>query len=544
MTAGGAEPTIPAENSELLRTMTPAQRDAVLADDPVLCVVAGAGSGKTGVLTARVARRCADGTASAERSLVCTFSRKAAEELRNRLYRLGVGGVSAGTIHGLALRIVSESRDRFGGPAPLVLGDRRRLLAPLLGNDTRMMAAIETEIGWAKARLASPDTYEELALESRRTLRVPAAAIAEAYATYEAERRRRGVLDLDDLLHEAATAIGSDPGFAEALRWRSRHLYVDEMQDVNPAQFALLRAICGDRPDLFVVGDPDQSIYGWNGADPELLAHLADLFPGARVLRLDLNHRSSPAIVRCAEAVLGAAGRRRSARPDGPLPGLRRLGTDLAEAEWVARQVWLAHRPRRRWSHIAVLARTNAQLTAVATALGTQRIPCALASGELAPASDLGQPGEDGMVVGSPPGEGATDGPGDAVVLSTFHRAKGLQWPCVFVIGLSERFVPVPSARSAAALAEEQRLLYVALTRAEEELTCSWAAEDGAGRSNERCRWLALFEDERAVLEREQAPADPGSVASHLARLRSLVGGGAPTAAPVVPLRRAGRARR
>jgi DNA helicase-2/ATP-dependent DNA helicase PcrA len=511
--------------------LTAAQREAVMADDPVICVLAGAGAGKTGVLTLRVARRANDGTAAAEHTLVCTFSRKAADELRSRLYRLGVVGVTAGTIHRLALRILRDWRDDQGGPVPAVLGDRRRLLESVLSHQLGNRATalnLEAEIGWAKAKMIGPGHYEEAARLAGRAVRVPLGAIAELFSAYEQERRRLGVLDLDDLLLESATAIEASPTFADAVRWRFRHLFVDEMQDVNAAQFRLLGALVGGNPDLFVVGDPNQSVYGWNGADPQLLANLPEAFPGTRVIRLDDNHRCSPAIVSLAAAALdGPAPQPTSTRNEGSLPVVAVHDSDADEARWVARQAWLAHRPGRRWSHIGVLARTNAQLRAIADALGEQRVPFTFASGDSGPASDL-DASADGSV--GPRSDGEMPDPGqesnDGVVLSTFHRAKGLQWPCVFVIGVSEGLVPLGSARSDAALDEERRLLYVAMTRAEDELWCSWARQAGnhEGRNPRRpSRWLGGIERARAAVEQEQAPTRPETVAAHVAHLRALV---------------------
>ena len=159
------------------------------------------------------------------------------------------------------------------------------------------MAQLETEIGWAKARLVTPADYEAAARRAQRRPAMGAARVAELYTRYEADRRRRGVLDLDDLLWRCADALEEDGRFAAAVRWRFRHLFVDEMQDVNPAQFRLLTCLLGDEPDLCVVGDPNQSVYGWNGADPTLLDRLPSLLPGTRVLRLDENHRCSPQVV-------------------------------------------------------------------------------------------------------------------------------------------------------------------------------------------------------------------------------------------------------
>jgi len=541
--------------------LTPAQREAVTADDPVICLLAGAGTGKTRVLTLRVARRAHEGSARPERVLVCTFSRKAAQELRHRLWALDVGDVRAGTFHRTALQLLRQHHADRGGTAPQILPDRRAVLASVLatepgGGRRSPVGQVDTEIGWAKARLIGPEEYEE---EARRYGRRPvggAGAMADRYARYEEARRRRRVLDLDDLLWRAADLLADDPTFAAAVRWRNRHLLVDEMQDVNAAQFRLLRLLAGDDPDLFVVGDPNQSVYGWNGADPTLLDRLPDAFPGARVLRLDQNHRCSPQVVAVAAAALGIAGSTSDAagagpdgaddaagptstRADGPVPRVVGLDTDAGEAGWVARQAWLAHRPGRRWDQIAVLARTNGQLQMLAEALRAARVPARLAEPAAGPASDLRTRwAADGRALVQPVGddpEAATDDGDDelrdAVVLTTFHRAKGLQWPAVFVAGLSEGLVPIASARTPAARDEERRLLYVALTRAEAELTCSWARwsdgraqADGAA-ARERCRWLADVERTCATLAAAQAPTDPEQVSARFATLRALASG-------------------
>ena len=503
-----------------------------MADDAVLCVLAGAGTGKTGVLTLRVARRCADRSTTARHTLVCTFSRKAAGELGKRLDGLGVSGATTGTIHRLALVVLRDWRDRLGAAQPLILGDRRRVIAAVLGSGDGLehrARILDTEIAWAKAQACGPDQYEDLARKTRRHVRLPLDAVAEFFAAYQAECRKRGVLDLDDLLLEALAAIEGDERFAEALRWRFRHLFVDEFQDLNAVQFRLIQALCGSTPDLFVVGDPNQSIYGWNGADPALLTRFADLFGGARIVRLDDNHRSSPAIVRFASAALGVPVPPRSTRAQGPVPLIIENETDVEEADWAAGRARLSHQSGGRWSGIALLARTNAQLRIVAEVLHRQGIPYRFAAGDVEPASDLGAADRDGTVQGDPAEQSATDEHGDALILSSFHRSKGLQWRSVIVIGLNEGTVPIASARSTAALDEERRLLYVALTRAEDELACSWVSGAGVRGTARRLRsrWLAAMERERDALEVERAPADADAVASHLALLRSIVSDGA-----------------
>jgi superfamily I DNA/RNA helicase len=285
-----------------------------------------------------------------------------------------------------------------------------------------------------------------------------------------------------------------------------------------------------------VVGDPNQSVYGWNGADPTLIDRLPSLLPGTRVIALDENHRCSPQVLAVATAALGlgaggpddaaapGAGRPAptSTRPDGPIPALVAHQTDDDEAAWVAHQVWLAHRPGRSWSQIAVLARTNAQLDVVGEALARAMIPHRHAGADLAPASDLRAADREASA-GSTPTEGGQ------VVLATFHRAKGLQWPVVFVVGVSAGLVPIASARNADAKAEERRLLYVALTRAEDQLACSWArfrGEKSAGGAAERAPspWLAPMTRAVDSLTRQSAPLRPRDAARRVAELRARLG--------------------
>ncbi len=586
---------------ELVAGLEPAQREAVLADDPVVCVLAGAGTGKTRVLTLRVARRVRDKSAHPTHVLVCTFSRKAADELRDRLFTLDVGReVQAGTFHRTALRLITHHRQERGRPPPAIVADRRPLLADLLEDGRRAprerpgaragagpqrhdarstgrrrsdVARLDAEIGWAKARLIGPTDFEEAARQAGRRPFVSAARVAELYDRYEVARRQRGALDLDDLLWHCGDLLEQDDAFARAMRWWHRHLFVDEMQDMNDAQYRLLCLLVGDEPDLFVVGDPNQSVYGWNGADPELLQRVTEEHAGTRVVHLETNHRSAGPVVRIAAAALGKDVPPQSARVDGPLPTVVCLGDDEEEARWVARRVWLAHRPGRRWSSIAVLARTNAQLVGIAAALDAEHVPHRVSGAEVGPASDVRDPGDrpgdrpadspDDRPAGAtrhekpdgsgrepdgrePDGSGRDpdwrepDGSGsdgtpfaspddDAVVLSTLHRAKGLQWRTVFVIGVSDGLIPLVTARSHAAKAEERRLFYVALTRAEEELTCSWAlrpaGETALGGTPERrpSPWLSSVEQVLAQLREDAAEAGPSRAAERLAEIRNML---------------------
>jgi superfamily I DNA/RNA helicase len=519
--------------------LTVAQREAIESDQPLLCVVAGAGAGKTRVLTLRVARRVRDGSIEPDRTLVTTFSRKAAEELRTRLYSLGVSGVKAGTFHRTALGLLHEHRELRGRPLPQLLPDRRRLLADVATGDARRTRALDGEIGWAKARLVAPDHYEAEAHRHRRRSGMSPEQVADAYARYETERSRRRLLDFDDLIVACADALAGDSEFADSIRWRTRHLFVDEMQDVNPAQFRLLTAMLADEPDLFVVGDPNQSVYGFNGADPGLLDRLPEILRGTSVIRLDENHRCTPQVVAVATAVLrdgGAVGEvvpPRSTRVDGPVPKVVSHASDGEEAAWAAAQAKLSRTPGRPWSSIAVLTRTNAQLATVQAAMDAARVPSMIAGADLGPASDLRperrrrgtDQDEDGVAARPDPGDR------DRVVLTTFHRAKGLQWPTVIVLGLGTGLMPIASAQGPAAVDEERRLLYVALTRSEEELWCSWFERSGDEAARTRgargpSPWLAPIERAIAELEKEAAPTAVAEVSARVAELRRRLADG------------------
>jgi DNA helicase-2/ATP-dependent DNA helicase PcrA len=480
-----------------LEGLTESQARAVASDARALCVVAGAGSGKTRVLTLRMARRVRDGSAAENHTVACTFTRKAARELQQRLARYGISvsppaptgatvepGVRAGTIHRLALGLIRRHALDSGRPVPTVDGDRVARLHRITG-DRAVAAAVDLEIGWAKAQCLPPEGYADAAVRAGRATLVAPDRVVEVFGDYQASLRRAERVDLDDILVQATERLAGDEAFAERARWRYRHLFVDEFQDINPAQYAFVDALGGADKDLCVVGDPNQAIYGWNGADPTLLGRLAQLVPGLETVALDDNHRSTPQVVAAAVAALGDSGvvPPRSAASDGPAPVVTAFDDAIAEAEGIA-AVLLARRDEGvAWNEQAVLARTHDQLVDITAALGRAGIPVRMASSP--------DPG----TVNDGPEEYETLG---AVELATFHRAKGLEWTAVCVAGLEDGYVPIVHAGNDASRAEERRLLYVALTRASRELHCSWARTraTGAGRTAERrpSPWLAPIE--------------------------------------------------
>jgi DNA helicase-2/ATP-dependent DNA helicase PcrA len=571
------------QSDALLRGLTGPQRQAVLCDATPLSVLAGAGSGKTTVLTRRVARRLFDGSAEADHTLVVTFTRKASRELRSRLWRLQVPGpVWAGTFHAAAYAQLRRHWADTGVRPPAMIDDPRRMLrrvidAPdVLAPD--VLSSVLAEIQWAQARLLDPDTYAEGASLAGRRSTLALDQVADIYRRYVEAKRTHGVIDLNDLLTRCAELLEQDTAVAAAARWRIRHLYVDEFQDVNPAQWRLLNAWLAGRRDLFAVGDPRQAVYGWNGADPSLLDRLPELIPGTEVLHLDANHRSTPQVIAAARAVLDTSDHVVGERPDGPLPVVAGFDDDSDEANAVARWLRVMHRPGRPWSHLAVLARTNARLGPIAAALDQAAIPYrvgpspragtemrqaiaalrAMASGrplrsalaDLSVPDDVADPSRRPISGAIPPAlarladEHALDEPGasvggflawvtatvgdaslsevdpdtDCVELSTFHRAKGLEWPVVALVGLEDGLVPISYATSAAAKAEERRLLYVAITRAEEHLWCSWAGQ----RHNAERTWTCRPSPLLAAIEAAGrcGPVARPMAATHLASLR------------------------
>jgi DNA helicase-2/ATP-dependent DNA helicase PcrA len=533
----------------LLDGLDDSQCEAVTTPAVPLAILAGAGAGKTRVLTHRIAWQSRHARIDPAHVLAVTFTRKAAGELGDRLTRLGVRRVTAGTFHAIALAQLRRRREDRDLPMPKVLDRKVRLLAPLLperGAERAVVAAeVAAEIEWAKARLITPEGYEAAARAARRDPPRPLAEVALLFERYERELRRRGLVDFDDVIRQCADTLDTDGDFQATQRWRFRHLFVDEFQDANPTQFRLVRAWLGERRDLCVVGDSDQAIYGFAGADASYLTGFRELFPHASVVRLDTNYRSSPQVVAAASAVLADAGGAvavHSRQPVGPLPEVRVYPTDEAEAQAVARALRRAHAPERPWSSVAVLYRTNAQSALLEEALRREGVPFRVRGGgrflerplvqvaldtlrrrtrdhpgvqfaghlealtdEAASAPEerrehieaIARLGDEYLAADG--GSGSLDGfleflrttlrPGDdgggaaanAVELLSFHRAKGLEFDTVYVVGLEAGLVPISHAETPAELAEERRLLYVALSRAERSLHLSWARRRTVG---------------------------------------------------------------
>jgi len=456
---------------ELLQGLDEAQLAAVTHPGDPVCVLAPAGSGKTRVLSRRIAWRAAEGTLDVRRVLAITFTTRAATELSSRLTALlGRDTGTTGTFHAVAYRMLRDHHRERGTTAPAVLERAAELIDECVPARHRAAARqIRAEIAWASAQAISPEHYPRVVATAHRPTPVDPATTAEVFADYVEAKRRRRVVDFDDLISSCAELLASDAAFAGAQRWRHRHFFVDEYQDVNPLQQRLLDAWLADREDLFVVGDPHQAIYGFNGADAGFLTGFADRHPGATVIELSRNHRSTPELVRVAEAVLG----RRRPEP-AALPTTSCTVTAAADGEAealaIARRLRSEHVPGHRWSAQAVLVRTHAQTRPILDLLGRSGIPATT--------------------------EDDSAGP-DAVRVATYHSAKGLEWPIVHLAGVEEGYVPDFHARSDEAIAEERRLLYVATSRATRRLHLTWARRRVLGdRRVDRLpsRWLDPIE--------------------------------------------------
>ncbi|MEX2660212.1 MAG: ATP-dependent helicase, partial [Acidimicrobiales bacterium] len=367
----------------LVEGLDPDQAAAVLADAPVTVVLAGAGSGKTRVLTRRIARRIADGSAESRQVLALSFTRKATGELRQRLgaltgHRPGTEGAPAvHTFHAFGGALLQRWwLDRGEHPWD-VTRDRRSLLdaaRTTAGLPDLSTTVLGTEIEWAKARLLDPDAYEDTAGRA-----VDTGQVAAAWRAYEEEKRHRRILDVDDFIVVPARLLADEPAFAAARTWWHRHVFVDEAQDLNPAQLRLLTLVLGAEPDLFVVGDPDQAIYGWNGAEPTLLLDLVASLPSEAVHRLSTNHRCTAPIVAAAASILRSPTAPAADHGDGarwPAPTVTAHVDEVAEADAIAHRLQEARwRGARAWSSMAVLVRTRGQLDVIAAALAARQIP-------------------------------------------------------------------------------------------------------------------------------------------------------------------------
>ncbi len=380
----------------VLAALDDEQREAAQAVAGPVCILAGAGTGKTRTITHRIAYGVHTGVYVPEQVLAVTFTARAAGELRGRLATLDVGGVQARTFHAAAMRQLRYFAPRvLGGPMPPLVENKLRLVATAasrarLSTDRTSLRDLAGEVEWAKTTLATPDDYAARAKAAGREPPFEAAAVAAVYAGYESAKQRDGALDFEDLLLVTAYALEEHPDVARQVRGQYRHFVVDEYQDVNPLQQRLLDAWLGGRADVCVVGDPNQTIYSFTGADPDYLLGFADRYPDADVVKLERDYRSTPQVVALANRLIGQAPRRKGLpalrllgqRADGPEPTFVEHPDEPAEAAAVALKCRALIEAGTPAAEIAVLFRINAQSQVYESALADAGVPYVLKGGE------------------------------------------------------------------------------------------------------------------------------------------------------------------
>ena len=488
---------------ELLEGLDDTQLVAATALEGPVRIIAGAGAGKTRTVTRRIAYACATGVWDPVRTLAVTFSVKAAAEMSVRLSSLGIGDtVTAATFHSAALhqlrRVWSDVCD---APFPRLVDDARDIVAramhrvdPDIDTDDLTVRTIRDEINWAKISLVAPDqTARVAAVTDRcRPAGLDPERFADIYDAYEQEKTVRGAMDFDDILLMACHVLEGFDEAADTIRRSIGWLTVDEYQDVSPLQHRLLTRWLGDNRNVAVVGDAAQTIYSFAGASSYDLLAFADQFgPLAADVSLNTDYRSTPQIVGYANKVLASSPQRAdylrlvSARENGPLVSHTVYDTDAQEARGVAGRIARMIASGAHAKDFAVLTRVNAQQTAICSALRQcglhfrQRRDAGwdVHADELSLLADATQT-EASIAEGS-------------VTVSTIHASKGLEFAHVFIIGCSEGLLPYGAPSDADALEEERRLMYVGVTRAEEDLHISYAkTRDGMGRPRVPSRFL------------------------------------------------------
>ncbi|MFT3887012.1 MAG: ATP-dependent DNA helicase UvrD2 [Arachnia sp.] len=371
-------------SEQILEALDPEQREvATLLDAPVV-VLAGAGTGKTRAITHRVAYAVATGRYQAPATLAVTFTTRAAGEMRSRLAGLGVRSAQARTIHSAALRQCQFFWPQvYGVEFPRVAENTFGLVARaahhVLGSsDVALVRDLDSEVSWAKTSNVSAARYPDVA-GSRAVNGATPTQVAAVMAQYEKYKLTEGSVDFNDILMCNAVLLAEHPETAATIRGTYRHFVVDEYQDVSALQHRLISLWVDGRDDVCVVGDPNQAIHSFAGADAAYLRGFAGEHPGARTVRLVRNYRSSPEVLASANKVLrvrpGSLGALRATRPPGPAPTFHGAADEATEASDVASWLWQQHSAGTPWRELAVLYRINAQSPALEAALTEAGVP-------------------------------------------------------------------------------------------------------------------------------------------------------------------------
>lgn len=374
----------------LLEALDPEQRSVALALRGPVCVVAGAGTGKTRAITHRIAYGVQSGVYKPTEVLAVTFTNRAAGEMRSRLRTLGAEGVQARTFHSAALRQARYFWPQvYGGEFPELTRSKIPLVNEAarrcgLRADAPLLRDMSAEIEWAKVSNVRPTDYSRMSAQGHREVSgVDAPMLGNVFAAYEDIKRDRNRIDMEDILLVTAAILSDDERVAAQVRRQYQWFVVDEYQDVNPLQATLLNLWLGGRNDLCVVGDPLQTIYSFAGASPEILGSFSRTYPDGERYELVRNYRSTPQIVAAANAVFGRSTKVKGVQlqsqqePGDPVTYVGHVD-EVAEANAVANEIALLHRRGVPYKEMAILFRINAQSETFEEALGQHSIPYVL----------------------------------------------------------------------------------------------------------------------------------------------------------------------
>ncbi|WP_327374287.1 ATP-dependent DNA helicase UvrD2 [Streptomyces sp. NBC_01216] len=389
-------PRVPESADAVLDGLDPEQREVALALHGPVCVLAGAGTGKTRAITHRIAYGVRAGILQPASVLAVTFTNRAAGEMRGRLRELGAGGVQARTFHSAALRQLQYFWPKVvGGELPRLLERKIQLVAEAAARcrvrlDRNELRDVTSEIEWAKVTQTVPADYPAAVAKSVRDAPRDPAEIGQIYAMYEQLKRDRSVIDFEDVLLLAVGILQDRHDIADQIRGQYQHFVVDEYQDVSPLQQRLLDLWLGDRDSLCVVGDASQTIYSFTGATPDHLLNFRTRHPNATVVKLVRDYRSTPQVVHLANGLLsqarGRAAEHRlelvSQRDPGPDPAYTEYADEPAEAEGTARRIRDLIASGVPAGEIAVLYRVNAQSEVYEQALADAGVPYQLRGAE------------------------------------------------------------------------------------------------------------------------------------------------------------------
>ena len=381
---------------EILAALDPDQRAVALASRGPVCVIAGAGTGKTRAITHRIAYAAAIGTMDPAKVLALTFTAKAAGEMRARLRSLGVPTVAARTIHSAALKqLLYFWPSVFGGRTPDLMTTKTGFITEAINRaglsdsvrvtNRELMRDIASEIEWAKVSQVAPSDYIDEISKRMQKPRVLPEQMVQIYTAYESVKKQELAIDFEDVLLLCAAMLEEEREVRERVQDQYRYFTIDEYQDVSPVQQRLINAWLGKRNDICVVGDPAQTIYSFAGATPVFLNTFTQRFPDAEVIRLSTGYRSTPEITFAANALLrhGSMGQELVAQNDhGSAPSVVGYADEAAEVDGVLSEITELLTAGTAPHEVAILARTNSQLKSVERAMQKVNLPYQVRSTE------------------------------------------------------------------------------------------------------------------------------------------------------------------